>query len=928
MKLIKIIIVGFILVFLVSCFFPYILFPSDILNYLPSFSIDKWSMPHNSLLADPVFQFEPWRIFAKQSLMSGNIPFWNSANAGGTPFLANPQTAVFYPLNFIYYFLPPNISLNLISYLKLSLYFLFIYLYLKSIKCSTALSYLGGFMGVFASFPILWLLWPHTNVFILLPLLLFLTEKIKTGKDRFFFLITITYLVGVLGGHPETLFHLTAIHIAYSLFKFRKQIFIFAKEFVFIILGFLLSAFMILPFVEYVFNSDLLYSRIQNSTGYFLPLKGIIYNIFPFFFGAPNFSYYRSPFQGTNFQELSGGYVGPAILIVVIIGVIKYWKNNYIRFFAVLILILSAIVYKIWPVWLITKLPLISSIANQRLIGFIGFFIVILFTLVIQNIAKADYSLKTKRRLALIISIFSIIMIIALTISMKFLTAMYPQQADKYLPILFFNCIVFICSTAAYLYLFFKISGSKRVLYSLTIFVVLIQAVLFFINYNTLTKKGEYYPQNDFTRKLETLPKGTFIEVGNPLFPANLNLVYHQSQAQSDDAIGVGNYTKQFGAIFKEKNIWGRVNEISLSGAKKLGIDYVISDYDINLDKSTIQPKIEKIITPTNDSLSVKFKGDGRGISQIRLLPANFNRLNTCKILVKLKDQTKTVLITKTLLCQDMRDKMFYTFPIGKLDTVKDMEYSIEISLVNTGRNNTVGFWGSNSSAPYVEILFADKPVTFKKIWNKGSVFIFSVHGNSLVDGLDMTKIRRNTATSLIINGNKIEEGIVTIKKTRYPGWKVAVDNKPVVLRNDAAFFSFWVPEGEHVISLQYVPLSFYVGFIISILTFMGILLFYLYKIKKITVKFEIFKLSTVSKLNFRVISLISFGISIVLYKIVDALKLLKSSFVDSGSINWLNAKHYQKTADFMMIFAFFVLNIIVFICVFCSIYLWKAKKK
>jgi len=49
----------------------------------------------NPVISDQVLQFEPWAEFARQELAAGRLPLWNPFVAGGVPFAANPQTALF-----------------------------------------------------------------------------------------------------------------------------------------------------------------------------------------------------------------------------------------------------------------------------------------------------------------------------------------------------------------------------------------------------------------------------------------------------------------------------------------------------------------------------------------------------------------------------------------------------------------------------------------------------------------------------------------------------------------------------------------------------------------------------------------------------------------------------------------------------------------
>jgi hypothetical protein len=49
----------------------------------------------------PILQFYPWREFALKSLMAGHLPLWNPLVGLGAPLLANYQSALLYPPNWI-----------------------------------------------------------------------------------------------------------------------------------------------------------------------------------------------------------------------------------------------------------------------------------------------------------------------------------------------------------------------------------------------------------------------------------------------------------------------------------------------------------------------------------------------------------------------------------------------------------------------------------------------------------------------------------------------------------------------------------------------------------------------------------------------------------------------------------------------------------
>jgi hypothetical protein len=68
---------------------------------------------------DLAAQFAAWRAFAAASLLAGHFPLWNPYTFSGEPFLGGFQSALFYPPNAIFLFLPLSQALNLSMLLHL-----------------------------------------------------------------------------------------------------------------------------------------------------------------------------------------------------------------------------------------------------------------------------------------------------------------------------------------------------------------------------------------------------------------------------------------------------------------------------------------------------------------------------------------------------------------------------------------------------------------------------------------------------------------------------------------------------------------------------------------------------------------------------------------------------------------------------------------
>jgi hypothetical protein len=58
------------------------------------------------MFRDHADYFQPLRYFTAEQLRAGHLPLWNPYNASGEPWMANPQTGVFYPPTWIFLVVP------------------------------------------------------------------------------------------------------------------------------------------------------------------------------------------------------------------------------------------------------------------------------------------------------------------------------------------------------------------------------------------------------------------------------------------------------------------------------------------------------------------------------------------------------------------------------------------------------------------------------------------------------------------------------------------------------------------------------------------------------------------------------------------------------------------------------------------------------
>ena len=125
-------------------------------SVIPADAVPLW----NPLRWDAVAQFYPWRLFAAQSLRSGILPLWNPYQFCGTPFVANSQSAVFYPPNLLFALLPTMRAFAVSAAFHLTLCGWFTYLLLRRLNCGEGAALLGGTVFAFSAWQIQWLQLP------------------------------------------------------------------------------------------------------------------------------------------------------------------------------------------------------------------------------------------------------------------------------------------------------------------------------------------------------------------------------------------------------------------------------------------------------------------------------------------------------------------------------------------------------------------------------------------------------------------------------------------------------------------------------------------------------------------------------------------------------------------------------------------------
>ncbi|MBI2034664.1 MAG: YfhO family protein [Candidatus Levybacteria bacterium] len=209
-----------------SIFFGQIPFPGDLLiaEYNPwktysYLGYSPGSYPNKAQYFDVLRQLYPWKTFTIDLIKSGQIPFWNPYNFSGAPLLANFQSAVFYPLGILYFFLPQVTAWSLLVVSQTFLAAFFTFLYARKIGISKIGSFFAGISFALSAFMNVWLEYNTIGQVILwLPLTLLSFEHLLLKREaRWITIFIFSQAASLLAGHPQVFIYSFIFIVIYIL---------------------------------------------------------------------------------------------------------------------------------------------------------------------------------------------------------------------------------------------------------------------------------------------------------------------------------------------------------------------------------------------------------------------------------------------------------------------------------------------------------------------------------------------------------------------------------------------------------------------------------------------------------------------------------------------------------------------------------------
>jgi len=357
--------------------FPYwgkglIPFPSAYLvNFFPPWNASYGMPVKNNAMPDVITQIYPWKKITIDAWKNGEIPLWNPYSFSGTAHAANYQSAVFSPVNILFFLFPYIDAWSIMIVLQPILAGIGMYLFLRSLNVSAFSGAIGSIAYMFCGFMTVWMAYGTLGYAAAwLPYALFAVRKHMQKAAWAAPFLSIVLCFSLLSGHFQISLYVlgyTALYILFTVMTAKKKmhaVWLYVSMF----LGIVLAAPQVIPsFAAY-----------QESVRSGLFLKGEIipweyaFTVFaPDFYGNP---VTRNDWFG-HYAEW-GSYVGVVPLVLACIAAVHAIKKNIsVLFFAgcAVFFILLAFPTPVNDLMYALHIPVLSTSAASRVVVLISF---------------------------------------------------------------------------------------------------------------------------------------------------------------------------------------------------------------------------------------------------------------------------------------------------------------------------------------------------------------------------------------------------------------------------------------------------------------------------------------------------------------------------------------------------------------------------
>lgn len=526
----------------------------------------------NFLITDSVRQQYVWRELAISQYKIGQLPLWNPYSFSGNVLLANFQSAVFYPLNILFFILPFISGWTITVILQPLLAGLFLYFYLQNLSLGKSACFLGSMAFCFSGFVISWLEWNTiVHVVLWLPLILLASEKLlKKVTFKWTVIYFISSLSQIFAGHLQFLFYSLVISNIYLLLRIvmlsfsesktgHRLAYMARKYAVFVMLNLivlLITSVQWLPTFRFIQLSarnidqtKIIEQGISFEQGWFIPWQNLVQFLAPDFFGNPATNNYWGVWNYAEFV----GYIGILPLILAVYALIFRFDKKVIFFGSFFFLsLLFALPTPLAILPYVFKIPLLSTSQPSRLIY------VAVFSLSVLAALGLDHFLRHKnfRKILSIIVFFSIVFILLwlfVSFSKNFGVRLTVEQMGIAKRNLILPSLVFVFN---FVLLLLITKGKKRSnFFILFVLMVYIGEILRFgWKFTPFAEKAWVYPPTKLiTIMLNDKDNFRFMSLDRRIMPPNFSVGYRLQDVSGYDPLYLLKYNRLAGAWERDR---------------------------------------------------------------------------------------------------------------------------------------------------------------------------------------------------------------------------------------------------------------------------------------------------------------------------------------------------------------------------------------
>ncbi|QQG40344.1 MAG: YfhO family protein [Candidatus Levyibacteriota bacterium] len=714
--------------------------------------------------------FYPTRRIVVDQLSHAIIPLWNPYSFSGNVLHATYQSAVFFPLSFLFFILPPIDAWSVIVMLSPILTGVFTYLFLQELSLGKKASFFGAITYAFCGIMIVW--WEEmfmaVYAMLVLPLVCYSIHRLYRNTKRLDFIILFGALSSSIfaGWFQATLYVfvcglLWAIFLYFFYFRNKRSARLIAIAF---FLSILFSAVQLIPALEVYLHSSRQYLDTKEIFNNFLsPTSQLITFIAPDFFGNPGaYNYF-----GKGFYHEKTLWIGISALLFVLYELLSRKKTKIVSFFLLLGAATLSLGFNLPTTWffLYTLHPPFISETTPGRIFFLSSFCF--------AVAAAYGMQRYLKKASFFPMLFSVICIgILFIFSYVFL---FSSLKDRSYSIALHNMIlptiIFVLAAAVVFVGFYKRLRSAA---WIGIVIISLIGIFYFANkYLYFSQRRFVFPQSPVFYKLQEVAGiDRFWSFGNGRIFSNFSNIYGLYSVEGYDSLNIARY-----------------NELLFSShTKGRFIKFV--------------PRNDATLYPANTWKDIY--GDNYRKRLLSLLGV--------KYIASLHATDSASLSNKTF----QRIWTDGVYDISSYEDAIPRYFLANEYIVEKDNQKILSLIYDNNFDMLKTLILEEEPDSFvgnKK--NLGKVTLLSY-----------------TPNKISFQVNTIFDALLFLSDNYYPGWKSFIDNKErKIYRADYSFRSVVIPAGTHTVTFAFQPRSFYAG---VILTLAGFILFLLLLVKKV----------------------------------------------------------------------------------------------